>query len=74
MDNKQEILTTEERNNGFAIVTDNDGNITVSKWGKPFSWFSAVVYGGVVGAFLEVVESLGGVKGVRKEKNVHHIR
>jgi len=57
MSSEQELLTTEDRANGFAMVVDDRHNITLSKWGKPFAWFSAAVCGEVMRAVLEIMRS-----------------
>ena len=57
MSSEQELLTNEDRANGFAMVVDDRHNITLSKWGKPFVWFSAAVCGEVMRALLELMRS-----------------
>jgi len=56
MSSEQELLTTEDRANGFVMVVDDRHNITLSKWGK-FVWFSAAVCGEVMRALLELMRS-----------------
>lgn len=57
MSSEQELLTTEDRANGFAMVVDDCHNITLSKWGKPVAWFSSVVYREEVRTLLELMRS-----------------
>ncbi len=43
MFNNNSLLTSEDRANGFSIVTDESNNIMLLKCSKPVAWFSAVV-------------------------------
>jgi len=56
MFNNNALLTSEDRANGFSIVTDESNNITLLKWSKPIAWFSAVVTEEVVVAFLKLIK------------------
>ncbi len=61
------LLTSEDRANGFSVVTDNRHNITLLKWSKQVAWFSTAVTGEVVREFLELVKDC---EGNAKEGNV----
>ncbi len=51
-------LTSEDRANGFSIVTDDRHNTMLLKQGKPVAWFSAAVNvnGEVLRGFLGLVK------------------
>ena len=50
------FLSSEDRADGFSIVSDNRHNITLLKWSKPVAWFSAVVTKETLTAFLGIVK------------------
>jgi len=70
----QQVLTTEDRANGFSIVADDQHGITLSKWGKLVAWFSPEVCGEVVKAFLEVVKNYERKKYGQAGKRIQPIR
>ncbi len=50
------LLTSEDRANGFSIITDESHNVTLLKRGSPMAWFAATVTEEVVTAFLKLIK------------------
>jgi len=50
------LLSSEDKADGFSVVTDGRHNIILLKRGKSVAWFSAVVTEEVVRSFLEMMK------------------
>jgi len=50
------LITSKDRVDGFSIVTDGPGNITLLRWGKSVAWFSATVSEETLRAALELAK------------------
>lgn len=50
------LLTSEDRANGFSIITDESHNVTLLKRGSPMAWFAAMVSEEVIMVFLKLVK------------------
>jgi len=52
---ESEILTSQDRVNGFSAQLGDARNITLLKWGKPVAWFSAAVSTKTVRAIVRLI-------------------
>ena len=52
---ESELLTSQERGNGFSVQLGDARNITLLKWGKPVAWFSAAVSTKTVRAMVRLI-------------------
>jgi len=52
-----EILTSQERANGFSMQLSEDRDITLLKQGKSVAWFSAAVSAEAVKAIVSLIAS-----------------
>lgn len=49
------LLMSEDRANGFSMMTDESHNVTLLKRGRPMAWFAATVTEEVIMAFLKLI-------------------